>query len=452
MKKNFARYVSLNVLGTLALSCYILADTYFVSQWLGTAGLAALNIAIPPYSILFGVGMMLGMGGGARYALQKATGETEMGNRTFTQTLLMGSVFALVFMLTGALFPGQLSTLLGADVETYAMTKIYLRVLLLCAPFFICNQILIAFVRNDGAPGQAMAAMLTGSLSNVLLDWVFMYLLDWGMFGAVFATCLSPVISMAVLSPFFLRRKNQFHPVRVIPKLPQCGRILAIGCPAFITELSNAVVIIAFNALMFRFAGNTGVAAYGVIANLSLVVTAVFNGIAQGVQPLVSRSYGEQNLSAARKLLVWSLVLTAVLFAGIYAGLFCNAAPVAELFNKDHDPLLRQYAASGIRLYFLGSGFAGANIIIASYLACTEKPMQSNTVSLLRGLVLILPMSFLLSALWQMNGLWLAYPVTEVLTAIIAIILCKSRKGDGFPLDSVYHYDSPHLKKFLKNY
>ncbi|MDE5565222.1 MAG: MATE family efflux transporter, partial [Oscillospiraceae bacterium] len=144
MKKNFARYVSLNVLGTLALSCYILADTYFVSQWLGTAGLAALNIAIPPYSILFGIGMMLGMGGGARYALQKATGETEMGNQTFTQTLLMGGVFALVFMLTGALFPGQLSTLLGADVETYAMTKIYLRVLLLCAPFFICNQILIA--------------------------------------------------------------------------------------------------------------------------------------------------------------------------------------------------------------------------------------------------------------------------------------------------------------------
>ena len=131
------------------------------------------------------------------------------------------------------------------------------------------NNVLLCFVRNDGAPQLSMAAMIGGSLSNVVLDWVFIFPCGMGIFGAVFATGLAPIISMAILSPHFFRRKNNFHPVACRPQGRTLGRILTSGAPSLVTEASSGIVIIAFNALIMGLEGNTGVAAYGVIANLS---------------------------------------------------------------------------------------------------------------------------------------------------------------------------------------
>ena len=159
-------------------------------------------------------------------------------------------------------------------------------------------------MRNDGAPQRSMAAMIGGSLSNVVLDYVFMFPLGMGIFGAVFATGLAPVISMGILSPFFMQKKNRFR-LRVKAYsmagwLRQAGYILSSGLPSLITEVSSGIVIIVFNAVILRLQGNTGVAAYGVIANLSLVVIAIYTGIAQGVQPLMSSAHGTGEGSRVR--------------------------------------------------------------------------------------------------------------------------------------------------------
>ena len=169
--KEFLRYTALNVTGMVGLSCYILADTFFVSKGLGMTGLAALNLAIPVFSFIHGSGLMLGMGGATWYSIFRGRQEQDKSNRIFTHMLLTALATAFLFVLTGLFFSGPLTLLLGANEETFSMTHIYLQVLLLFSPAFLMNDLLTCFVRNDGNPRLSMLSMLLGSLSNILLDY-----------------------------------------------------------------------------------------------------------------------------------------------------------------------------------------------------------------------------------------------------------------------------------------
>jgi Na+-driven multidrug efflux pump len=219
----YARYVTLQVLGMVGLSVYILADTFFIARWLGADGLAALNIALPVFSVINGLALMLGMGGGARFMLRKSCGEYGEACQVFTRTVRIAAGFAGLIVLLGLVRAEAIASLLGADAETLGMTTVYLRTIMLCAPLFTANHILLSFLRNDGAPKLAMTSMLTGSFANIVLDWLMIYVLQWGMFGAAFATCLSPIISICVTLPHLLRRRNTFHLYRTEFSSRQCS-------------------------------------------------------------------------------------------------------------------------------------------------------------------------------------------------------------------------------------
>ena len=207
----FRRYAAPGVLGMIGISCYILADTFFVAKGTGSLGLAALNIAIPAYNLMNGLGLMVGVGGATHYSLCRAQGDAVEADRTFTHTLLLGLCIALLFVLTGTFGVVPLSRLLGANAETLDMTAVYLRLLLCFAPFFVTNNVMIAFVRNDGEPGRAMAGMIAGSLFNIVFDWVFIFPCGLGMFGAALATGASPLVSLLVLSGHLHRPSRGFH-------------------------------------------------------------------------------------------------------------------------------------------------------------------------------------------------------------------------------------------------
>lgn len=433
LRQDFGRYVSLSVLGMIAVSCYILADTFFVAQGLGTTGLAALNLAIPVYNVIHGTGLLLGMGGATKFAILKSQGAHRRADSVFTHTLGMAAAAAAVFALVGALGAPQLAALLGADGETAAMTGTYLRVLLLFAPAFLCNDVLVCFVRNDGAPQLAMAATLSGSLANVVMDWFFIFPCGMGIFGAVLATGFSPVIGVIVQSPHWLGRRRGFHLRQVRPRLRTAGQVLALGVPSLLDQLSGAVVMITFNTLILGLTGNTGVAAYGVVANLSLVVLSVYTGIAQGIQPLVSRAWGQGQRAALQRLLRYALGTALVFSAALYLVFFLGAGPIAGVFNSEQDPAMQAIACQGLRLYFLAAPFAGVNIILAVYFASVEQAVPAQAVSLLRGILVILPMAVALAATFGMVGVWVAFPVSEALVALVAWALLRRCRRTLYP-------------------
>ena len=421
--REFARYTSLNVLGMIALSCYILADTFFVSLGLGADGLTALNLAIPVYSFIHGSGLMIGMGGGTRYSILKSQGNHQEADRVFTNVLYLAAVLAALFVAAGLLFAGDLVRLFGGTGAVFTMCRTYLRVILLFAPALLMNNELLCCVRTDGAPQLAMAAMIGGSLSNVVLDWVFIFPCGMGIFGAVFATGLAPIISMGILSPHFFRKKNQFRPVPCKPQLRRTARILSSGVPSLVTEVSSGIVIIAFNGLIMGLEGNTGVAAYGVIANLSLVVIAIYTGIAQGIQPILSRSYGAGDRAGLTIIMRCAMMTQVVVSLLIYGIVAAFAPQIAAVFNSEGSAALQAIAEQGLRLYFIACPFAGCNVVLSMYFTSTERPLPAHIISLLRGFFLILPLAFLLAWLGQMAGIWLAFPLTEFLVAALAASL-----------------------------
>ena len=268
---DFMKYASLSVMAMIAMSCYILADTFFVSQGLGTRGLAALNLAIPAYNFIHGTGLMLGMGGATRFSILKSQDADREANRMYTVTLYLSLIFSVLFVLTGLFLSGGLARLLGADPAVFDMTNTYLKVLLLFSPAFILNDVLLCFVRNDGNPQLAMAATITGSLSNIVLDYVFIFPCGMGIFGAVFATGLAPVIGILVMAPHWLKRDKGFHIISTGLPARAAGITLSLGFPSLLAQLSSGIVMIVFNTIILGLLGNTGVAAYGVIANISLV-------------------------------------------------------------------------------------------------------------------------------------------------------------------------------------
>ena len=334
LTKQFFKYVSQNIFGLIGTSCYILADTYFIAQAAGTDGVTLLNLCLPMYNLIFAFGSMIGLGAATRYAILQAQGEAR-AQRFFSNAILCACLIAIPFMLAGAFCPGTLLQLMGGDADIVALGLNYTRIFLLFTPFFMCNYIFSAFVRNDGDPSLAMVATLSGSLFNVVFDYIFIFPMGLGLPGAALATAISPVLSIAICSRHFFQKSNTLTFVRQVPSARLLVQSCQLGISGFVGELSSAVTTTVFNFLLLRLAGNVGVAAYGVVANFALVATAIFNGVAQGAQPLVSRCYGQNDHAGARKLLLLGSGTVLVLAAVLYAAVFGLTDTLVSWFNSE---------------------------------------------------------------------------------------------------------------------
>lgn len=423
--KEFSKYVSSNIIGMIGLSFYILIDTFFISKALGSVGLAALNFGIPAFSVLNGIGLMLGVGGATRFSISKSE-NGKKSNSVFVHSLLLGAVFAIGFVVIGLFFAEPLSRFLGADDVAIDLTKTYASTILIFSPFSILNNITSAFVRNDNAPRLAMTAMLLSSLSNIMLDYILLFVFPLGIFGAAFSTGFSSIVSLLVLSIHFIRKKNTFKIEKCKIRFSAFKDIVSLGISSFITELASAVSLATFNVTILKIEGNVGVAAYGIIANIALVVNAIFVGIAQGIQPLASRFFGKKDKDMLKTILKYSIVLTVIISVIMYVVVTVFANPIIDVFNSEGDSALALIANYGMKIYFVGFFFAGINIIACSFLSATENYKRAMVISVLRSCVLIVPSVILLGALFKMTGIWISFDVTEFTVLIISVISMKS--------------------------
>ena len=427
LTKQFFKYVSQNIFGLLGTSCYILADTYFIAQAAGTDGVTLLNLCLPIYNLIFAFGSMIGLGAATRYAILRAQGDAR-AQRYFSNAIFSVCILAVPFMLVGIFRPDGLLRLMGGDADIVALGLNYTRIFLLFTPFFMCNYIFSAFVRNDGDPSLAMVATLSGSLFNVVFDYIFIFPMGWGLPGAALATAISPVLSIAICSRHFFKKENGVEFVRRVPSVKLLGQSCQLGISGFVGELSSGVTTTVFNFLLLRLAGNVAVAAYGVVANFALVATAIFNGVAQGAQPLVSECYGKGDQAGTRKLLLLGSGTALVLAAVLYSVVFGATDALVGIFNSENSVRMAQFAHMGMRLYFIGYFFAGFNIVAAGYLSATDRPAEASITSICRGMAAIVVCSLVLSRLFGMNGVWAAFPVSELLTALLTLFLLLRRK------------------------
>lgn len=427
-RKNFYKYVSQNILGMIGFSCYVLADSYFISVAKGADGLTALNLVMPLYSIIFSVGEMIGVGSAIRYAIGKIKKDAD-ADKYFWNSLIWCVMSSVIFVFAGVFFSADIMRVLGADEHIVAVGNNYTKIFMCFAPMFMCNYVANAFVRNDGAPEIAMLATLFSSLFNIVFDYILMFPMKLGMEGAALATVLSPVIGMTICCIHFFSKKSTIR-IRVCrPSVKLLVSGCQLGVSAFVGEMSSAVITLAYNFVILGIAGNIGVAAYGVVANIAIVTTAAFNGIAQGSQPLISKCFGKGDREGCLQLKKMGYITAFVLAGIMYCILFTFSKEFVAIFNSEGSEMMAVYADMGVKLYFTGIFFAGLNIVGSGVFSATQEAVKAAVVSVARGFVFILGFVFLLSYLFEMTGVWLAYAAAEGATCVLMFVMLISDRS-----------------------
>ncbi|MBU5439010.1 MATE family efflux transporter [Tissierella sp. MSJ-40] len=423
----FLKYAVPSIAGMLGTSLYVLADTMFVGRGVGSEGLAALNISIPIMNLLTATGLLTGIGGAAAMSVSIGEKKYDKVNDIFTHGMVLAFILGLVYTIFGIVFIDKICYFLGATNETITLVKDYSKTIISASLFFVLFNSLNMFIRNDNAPRLGMIAMLSGAVLNVFLDWLFIFIFHWGMWGAAFATALSPVVSLVVLMPHFKKGNTDLKLVKKKVDNLILKRIILNGLPSFIMELSVGIVIFAFNNVLMKITGAVGVSAYSIIANISLLCSTIFVGVAEAVQPVISINYGAEKMDRVYKSLKYSLVTVAVL--GVVFFIIGRLFPefLVSLFNEGNKELLN-ITVQGIQIYFFSFLVMGANITMAVYFQSIEYPKFSTTISLARGMVFILLGLSILPKLFGLKGVWYTVPFAEIITFIIAILCFKKSK------------------------
>lgn len=419
IEKQLRKYIMPNIFAMIGTSCYVLADTFFIAKAAGADGITALNLALPIYGLIFAIGSMIGIGSATRYSLQKSLGQKE-AEYFFSNSIFWSLAVSLIFVCAGCFIPDAVLALLGADDTILSIGVPYIRIVLCFAPFFMVNYTFTAFVRNDNAPNMAMAATLVSGIFNIIFDYVLMFPLKMGMVGAALATGFSPIVSMSICMLHYLSKNNT---VKFKVKLPSVKRLLLscnLGVAAFVGEISNAITTLVFNFILLALMGNLAVAAYGIIANVALVGTALFNGVSQGLQPLASATHGKGNKEGEQRIYRHSLQIGICISVLLVGSVLLFTKQIVNVFNSEGSVELASYAITGMRLYFLGFLAASINIITSGFYSATGKGMASSVIAVSRGVVSIIVFAFLLSRFFGLIGVWIAFPVSEVFTLLIS--------------------------------
>lgn len=424
IRKVFLNYLLPSVGGMLGISLYVLGDTLLVGRGLGSSGLAALNLSIPIMNIFSGFGFMFGVGGATIVSILRGQKEDEKTHSIFSLSFLIVFILGIVISVLGLVYLEEFALFMGAsNQKILRMSMDYLKPMFTASLFFLLNSFFIIFLRNDHAPRLVMIAMLTSSISNVILDYVFIFILDMGMFGAGLATALSPLISLLILSSHFILDKNTIRFTFFKFKFTTLRHIMLNGIPSFIIEAMAGLVIFVFNLAILRIEGDLGVSAYSIVANLSLFCAAVFNGIGQAIQPLVSLNYGAKHIGRVKELVRLAVFTSLGVGITFFSLGYFFPRHLTLIFINNPSTKLMALSIRGIRLYFISFLLMGLNTVLISYLQAMEYSKYSISLSIARGLVFVLTGIIILPFFFGMNGVWLTIPLAELLTVFLAIVL-----------------------------
>ena len=420
VRQLFFHYLIPAICGTMVTSIYVLADTIFIGKRLGATALAALNISLPIYNIFFGLGLLSGVGGSVLMSICRGKSQKEEGNTYFTTALLLNFALLLISMTVCVLFMEDIAWLLGGTEETMPYIMDYLPYIIWGMGTYFFSSFLQTFIRNDGAPKLAMNGVIAGGVTNIVLDYIFLYPMNMGMKGAALATVLGSSLTVVILCTHFFTKKNLlkftlkgFHPSFL-------QKIIENGFTSFVIEAASGFTIFIFNLQLIRYLGNTGVSVYGIICNTALVVICLCKGIEQAAQPILSINHGAglssrilkvQSLSLKTSVIICTLpVLLGLFVPNLFTYIFLE--PTSKILTL---------AAPAIRIYFTGFLFLGINMVFICYFQSVAKSVQSLSLCLLRGCILVVAFVYILPVFFGSTGIWLAFPAAEFLTMIVGI-------------------------------
>mgnify|MGYP000031650558 CR=1 FL=1 len=421
----FMQYAIPSVLGMLAISSANIIDGFFVGNYVGPAGLAAINISMPIFSVLFGLALMLAIGSSVISGKLIAEGDTKSANIMFTKTFICMVVLSI--FITSLVYINMENILyyLGVSDNLLKLTTTYLTYLLLFIPYLMVGLVLDYYVRIDNRPSLAFGALFLSAFVNVMLDWYLIVYLDKGIFGAALATGLSQLAFLVVLLPHFFSKNATIRFVKPIGSWIKIIKAATNGASEFVNETSVGITTLIFNYIMIKTFGVEGVAAYSVINYILWIAIMVSFGISDSLQPIISKNFGAKEPKRVEQFLKLSFISVSISGLMVLCLIVFIPEYLIDIFLDEKDgkstKIILEFA-SVVWPVFL---FNGINLVISAYFTAIHKPLPSAVIALCRSLVLPVIFILILPQFFGQKGIYLAIPFAEFFTFIMALYFFK---------------------------
>ncbi len=415
------------------LSLYTIVDGLFVSNYVGTDALSSINMVLPVIAIINGLGVMFASGGSAIVARKQGQGLAAQGNQLFTAICITAVGLGFLVLIVGSCLNVQINQLLGATDRLLEFCNDYALFLYLFAPVCIFKTMCDTFLVTAGKPNMALVASIAGGLTNVLLDYIFIVVVDMGVMGAAIATGIGQAVASGVALTVFFNKKNVLHFTKPNFQVKSLLETVTNGSSELVTNLASAVTSLLFNFSMLKYVGEDGVAAV-TIANYSIfLLVPMFMGMFMGVAPLVGYNYGSGNKEQLHKIFRTCCVITGILSVVFFAVLELITPFMVAIFANNNTQV-QELAEHGMRIFAFALLFLGVNIFSSSFFTALSNGKISALLSFTKNLAFVIVGILVWPLIFQIDGIWITIPVAELLGAIMSVIfflVYRNRYGYG---------------------
>ena len=408
---------------------YNVMDGIFVGQGVGSAALGAVNIGVPFITFAVAIVAMFPMGGATIIAIRMGRDDKDGANNAFMTALTLTVLTAVILTVVGTVFSQQIVDLSGARKLGEEMRRMSADYLFYYSAFslpMLMSNCLSVFVRNDGSPTLSFVGMCAGAVSNIFLDWLFIFPLQMGVIGAAVASGLGQIVSLLVLLSHFIRKHGNLRIRRFTIQPVLIRKICKRGAPEAVTQLTTPVTALCYNLVLAGLVGDIGVSTYSVLSFIYSLANAVLSGVAQGLQPLWGNSYGKQDTKEINDYFRFGMAINLVLSVLVSAGLILFDEPAIRIFSQDIE--LIKAASKALPVFALSFIPMALNLIYTSLLYSTKRTRQSDIIAICRGIVIKAIAIFCIPILLGTKTIWAAPFVAEMITFAIAIVLTRKTK------------------------
>lgn len=428
--RRLLRYALPSIAMMIFSSIYGIVDGFFVSNYVGKMAFTAVNLIYPFLIILGSIGFMFGTGGAA--LISKTMGEKNIkkAKETFSLIIFTSVVLGIILSILGIIFLPQIASLLGAKDEVLTDCILYGKIILISLPFYILQYEFQCLFSTAGKPKFGLIVTVISGMSNIIFDYLLVAVFSLGLFGAAIATMISQIVGGVIpLIYFFSKNKSLLHFVKFKFDIKSLLKVCSNGSSEFLSNVSSSLISILYNLQLLKYAGENGVAAYGVLMYVSMIFQAIFIGYSIGVSPIVGYHYGAKNTSELKNVFTKSMI---VIFITAIIMFICGellSEPISRIFVNYDDELL-QITKNAFRIFSFSFLLSGMSIYGSSFFTSLNNGLISALISFLRTIVFQASAVMILPIFLKLNGIWLSIVVAELMSFIITFtfLIMKRKK------------------------
>lgn len=402
------------IVGLLVNALYNIVDSIFVGRGVGNMGLAAVTVSFPIVTIFIACIMLIGMGGTALISIRLGEKNEEEAEKIIANALVLFLIIGVGLTIFGLMFLEPILSIFGASAELMPMASDYLRIILIGSTFLALGTGMNNFIRGEGNPRAAMNTMLIGTITNIILDYIFIFVFHWGIKGAALATIISYSVTSTWVLYYFLSGASLLKIRRENLRLsrPIIRTIMIMGFPTFILQISSSIQQLILNRSLVYYGGDMALAVIGVIMSITTFLVMPAMGISQGAQPIIGYNHGANNFGRVKNTL--KLSIASATFVVSLGFVFSKLWPsqLIGLFNKD--PQLIELGTHAMGIFFKFIPLVGLQMLSSSYFQAVGKPNQATLLGLSRQVLIFIPLLFILPHYWGLEGVWWSAPFSDL--------------------------------------